>query len=79
MRQPPADPFDDAGVVDEEVERVRVGGGARRRDLGSGRPWSSRLTGTSIFLPVSVRGTAGTAMIVVRDVALRERRRGSRR
>ena len=57
------------------LERSRIG---RRRPARppqrAARPRNRRLTGTSIFLPVSVRGTAGTATIVVRDVALRERR-----
>ena len=34
-----------------------------RRPRPAARPWSRRLTGTSIFLPLSVRGIAGTATI----------------
>ena len=64
---PPAsapEPPDDVGVVDEEIERVRIGDRTRwPRPPPAGGPERSRLTGTSIFLPVSVRGTAGTATI----------------
>ena len=62
-----------SGQVLEHVERV----GVRQRALAAastGVPVRIRLTGTSSFLPDSVRGIAGTAWICVGHVARRQRR-----